>query len=59
MMSLDLSRCRVLVVDDVESHLEILVNALANDYDVLAATNARKRSPWPASTARTSSSWTS
>jgi two-component system sensor histidine kinase/response regulator len=42
MMSLDLSRCRVLVVDDVESHLEILVNALANDYDVLAATNGEE-----------------
>ncbi len=38
-MSFDLSQSRILVVDDVESHLDILVTTLGNDYDVLVATN--------------------
>ncbi len=39
MNELNVTESRVLIVDDVDAHLEVLVDALSGEYDVLVATN--------------------
>ena len=56
---LDLSRCRVLLVDDVKSNLDVLVEALEGHYLLsIALDGERARSGASRSCSRTSSCWT-